>query len=182
MRFLLLILAALQAASAPVPATAPAAVPPAAPATVRGDRFQIEVPQGWKVLTSDADVVLEHTSGASLLIVRVEVTRNLSEYAQQQAERIMSPLGVAKLSEPRNYKDAHGEWVEFEIQGTRQEDHRRILYRALHRGTAFYCVVYEASENQYEALLTDAQSIAESVQNLIQSAPVRRRPRTGLKK
>jgi len=177
MRFLFLILAVLQAA----PATTPADVPAAAPATVRGDRFQIAVPQGWKVLTSDADVVLAHTTGASLLIVRVEVTRSLSEYAQQQAQRIMSPLGVAKLSEPRNYKDAHEEWVEYEIRGTRQADHRRILYRALHRGTAFYGVVYEASENQYDALLTDAQSIAESVQNLIQPAPARR-PRTRAKK
>ena len=178
MRFLFLILAVLQAA----PATTPADNPAAAPATVRGDRFQIAVPRGWKVLTSDADVVLEHTSGASLLIVRVEVTRNLSEYAQQQAERIMSPLGFPKLSEPRNYKDAHDEWVEYEIRGTRQADHRRILYRALHRGTAFYGVVYEASEDQYDALLTDAQSIVESMQNLIQSAPARRRPRTGAKK
>ena len=93
MRFLFLILAVLQAA----PATTPADVPAAAPATVRGDRFQIAVPQGWKVLTSDADVVLEHTTGASLLIVRVEAAINLSEYAQQQAERIMSPLRSAKL-------------------------------------------------------------------------------------
>jgi len=178
MGFLLLILAVLQAAAVTPPADATAA----APATVRGDRFQIAVPQGWKVLTSDADVVLVHTSGASLLIVRVEATRNLSEYAQQQAERIMSPLGAAKLSEPRNYKDVRDEWVEYEIRGTRQSDHRRILYRALRRGTAFYGVVYEASEDQYEPLLTDAQSIAESVQNLIQAAPVRRRPRTGLKK
>jgi hypothetical protein len=170
MRFFLLMLAVLQAA----PAAPPASAPPVVPVTVRGDRFQIAVPQGWKVLTSDADVVLAHTSGASLLIVRVEATRNLSEYAQQQAERIMSPLGFAKLSDPRNYKDAHDEWVEYEIRGTRQADHRRILYRALHRGTAFYGVVYEAGEDQYEALLTDAQSIAESVQNLIQSPPARR--------
>jgi hypothetical protein len=168
MRFLLLIVAVLQTASTTPPAAAPA------PVTVRGDRFQIAVPQGWKVLTSDADVILAHTSGASLLIVRVEAAKNLSEYAQQQAERIMSPLGFAKLSDPRNYKDAHDEWVEYEIRGTRQADHRRILYRALHRGTAFYGVVYEAGEDQYEALLTDAQSIAESVQNLIQSPPARR--------
>jgi hypothetical protein len=185
MRFVLLILAAFQAATAtPPPATppAPAAAPVAAPATVRGDRFQIAVPQGWKVLTSDADVLLEHTSGASLLIVRVEATRNLSDYAQQQAERIMAPLGFAKLSEPRDYKDAHDEWVEYEIRGTRQADPRRILYRALHHGTAFYGVVYEASDDQYEALLTDAQSIAASVQNLIESAPARRRRAPAAKK
>jgi hypothetical protein len=158
----LLILAALQS------------LPSAAPATVRGDRFQIAVPQGWKVLTSDTDVVLEHSSGASLLIVRVEATRNLADYAQQQAERIMSPLGFAKLSEPRHYKDGNDEWVEYEIRGNRQADHRRILYRALRRGAAFYGVVYEASEDHFDALITDAQNIASSVQNVIESPPARR--------
>src|ERR1051326_8848183 len=95
----LLLFAALQAAA-----------PGQTSATARGDRFQIAVPQGWKVLTSGTDVVLEHSSGASLLVVRVEATRNLADYAQIQAERIMSPLGFAKLSEPRSYKDAKDEW------------------------------------------------------------------------
>jgi hypothetical protein len=166
MRFVILFLAALQAA--------PSAPPAPVSGTARGDRFQIAVPQGWKVLTADTDVLLEHSSGASLLIIRVETTPNLSEYAQKQAERIMSPLGFAKLSEPRSYKDGHDEWVEYEIRGNRQADQRRILYRALHRGTAFYCVVYEAGEDRYDSLLTDAQNIASSVQNLIQTAPVRR--------
>ena len=141
--------------------------------TARGDRFQIAVPQGWKVLTAGTDIVLEHSSGASLLIVRVEATKNLAEYAQLQAERIMSPLGFAKLGEPKSFKDTHDEWVEYEIRGSRQADHRRILYRALRRGTAYYGIVYEAGEDQYEALLTDAESIASSVQALA-VAPVRR--------
>lgn len=162
MRFVLLLLAALQAAQ-----------PSPSASTVRGDRFQIAVPQGWKVLISVPDVLLEHTSGASLLVVRVDATRNLAEYAQQQAERIMSPLGFAKLSDPKTYKDTHDEWVEYEIHGNRQTEHRRILYRALRRGTAYYGIVYEASEDGFEALLTDAESIATSVQALA-VAPTRR--------
>ena len=162
MLLVVLLLAALQAAA-----------PPAAP-TARGDRFQIAVPQGWKILTSGTDVVLEHSSGASLLIVRVEGARNLAEYAQQQAERIMTPLGFAKLSDARSFKDTHEEWVEYEIRGNRLSDHRRILYRALRRATVYYGIVYEASEDDYEALLTDAQNIASSVQAVIQAAPARR--------
>ena len=166
MLLVMLLLAALQAAA------------PSAQPTARGDRFQIAVPQGWKILTAGTDVVLEHSSGASLLIVRVEASRNLAEYAQQQAERIMAPLGFAKLGDPRTFKDTRDEWVEYEIHGNRLSDHRRILYRALRRGTAYYGIVYEASEDDYEALLTDAQSIASSVQALIQAAP-RGRPARG---
>jgi hypothetical protein len=165
MQLLLLFLAVLQGSAPP---------PPPAPPTARGDRFQIAVPQGWKILTAGLDVVLEHSSGASLLIVRAEATRNLAEYAQLQAERIMTPLGFAKLGEPKTYKDTRDEWVEFEIRGNRLSDHRRILYRALRRGAAYYGIVYEASELDYEALLTDAQNIASSVQAVIEAAPARR--------
>jgi hypothetical protein len=170
MQLVLLLLAVLQAAS-------PAGIP-----TARGDRFQIAVPQGWKILTAGTDVVLEHSTGASLLIVRVEAARNLAEYGKQQAERIMTPLGFAKLSEPRTFKDTRDEWVEYEIRGNRLSDHRRILYRALRRGTTYYGIVYEASEDDYEALLTDAQGIASSVQALIQAPPTRRTPARGGKR
>jgi hypothetical protein len=167
MQLVLLLLAVLQAAT------------PSAQPTARGDRFQIAVPQGWKILTAGTDVLLEHSTGASLLIVRVDAARNLAEYAQLQAERIMTPLGFAKLSDPKSFKDSRDEWVEYEIRGNRLSDHRRILYRALRRGTGYYGIVYEASENDFEALLTDAQNIASSVQAFIQTAPVRRAPARG---
>src|SRR6516225_896931 len=147
MQFLLAILVAVQAAQA-VP-------PPAAPATVKGDRFQIAVPQGWKTIEDGVDVLVEHSSGASLLVVRSTLPRNLQDYAQQQAERIMAPLGFAKLGEPRYYKDSHDEWVEYEIRGNRLTDHRRILYRALHRNSGLFEIVYEAGEDNFEGLLTD---------------------------
>src|SRR5260370_22563569 len=107
MQFLLVLLAALQIAPVPVPAQ------------VKGDRFQIIDPQGWKTLNGGGDVLLEHESGASLLVRRVSQTRNLPDYAQQQAERVMNPLGFAKLGEPRFFKDTHDEWVQYEIQGNR---------------------------------------------------------------
>ena len=140
-------------------------------ASVRGDRFQIIVPQGWKTLNGGGDVLLEHASGASLLVRRITQTKNLTGYAQQQAERVMNPLGFATLGEPRYFKDNHDEWVQYEIQGNRLADHRRILYRALRRDTGYFEIVYEASEDRFELLLTEAQGIASSVQAIISAPP-----------
>jgi len=162
-RALVLFVALIQANSPPAPAPA-----------VRGDRFQIVVPQGWKTLNEGGFVLLEHSSGASLLVQRIARTANIQEYAQRQAERIMVPLGFAKLGEPRYFRDAHDEWVQYEIRGNRLSDHRRILYRVLRRDTGFFESVYEAPEDQFEALLTEAQGIASSVQSIIEAPPVRR--------
>src|ERR1051325_5094566 len=95
---------------------------PARPVGVRGDRFQIFVPQGWKTLRDGAAVLLEHSSGASLLIQRTERTTNLADLARHQAERIMMPLGFAKLGDPRQFKDKHDEWVQYEIYGNRLDE------------------------------------------------------------
>ena len=168
-QLLLALLVAFQAAQAPVATSAPA--------PVRGDRFQIAVPQGWKTLNGGGDVLLEHTTGASLLVRRITQTKNLTDYAQQQAERVMNPLGFATLGEPRFFKDAHDEWVQYEIQGNRLADHRRILYRALRRDTGYFEIVYEASEDRFETLLTEAQSIASSVQATISAPPLPSRGR-----
>ena len=147
---------------------------PAASPSVRGDRFQLVVPQGWKTLNEGSFVLLEHSSGASLLVERITRPTNLANYAQRQAERVMAPLGFAKLGEPRVFKDSHDEWVQYEITGNRITDHRRILYRVLRRDTNFFESIYEASENQFDVLLTEAQGIASSAQTLIETPPVRR--------
>jgi len=166
-RFLLLLLAAFQSSQ----------TPPAAPASVRGDRFQIVVPQGWRTLNGGSDVLLEHSTGASLLIRRISQTRNLQGYAQQQAERVMAPLGFAKLGEMRSFKDTHDEWVQYEIVGNRLAEHRRILYRALRRDSGYFEILYEAGEDRFEVLLTEAQGIASSVQAVIDAPPIRRAAR-----
>jgi hypothetical protein len=142
-------------------------------ATVRGDRFQIAVPQGWKTVEDGGTVLIEHASGASVLVLRSTLPRNLQDYAQKQAERIMAPLGFATIGEPRYFKDkdTHDEWVEYEIRGNRLADHRRILYKALHRSSGLFEIVYESGEDNFEGLLTDAQSIASSVQALIEAPP-----------
>lgn len=144
------------------------------PASVRGDRFQIAVPQGWKTLTAGGDILLEHSTGASLLLRRVGPARNLNDFAQQQAERVMTPLGFAKLGEPQRFKGTNEEWVQYEIRGNRLSDHRRILYRAVHRGSSFFELVYENREDRFDVLLTEAQEIASSLQPLIETPPVRR--------
>jgi hypothetical protein len=148
-------------------------------ATVRGDRFQIAVPQGWKTVEDGGTVLIEHTSGASVLVLRSTLPRSLQDYAQKQAERIMAPLGFATIGDPRYFKDTHDEWVEYEIRGNRLTDHRRILYRALHRSSGLFEIVYEAGEDNLEGLLTDAQTIASSVQALIEAPPRTPARRTG---
>jgi hypothetical protein len=160
--------------------TAPAAQPAssaAAPVSVRGDRFQIIVPQGWRSLSAGEDVVLEHSTGASILVRRIAATKNLEMYAQQQAERVMTPLGFAKLGEPTNFKDVHDEWVQYEIIGNRLSVHRRLLYRALRRDTNYFEFVFEANEDRFDLLLTEAQGIVSSVQAIIAAPPVRPRTR-----
>jgi hypothetical protein len=147
---------------------------PAASPSARGDRFQLAVPQGWKTLNEGSYILLEHSSGASLLVQRVTRPTNLANYAQRQAERVMSPLGFAKMGEPRFFKDTRDEWVQYEITGNRLTDHRRILYRVLRRDTNFFESIYEARENQFDVLLTEAQGIASSVQTLMEAPPVRR--------
>jgi len=145
---------------------------------VRGDKFEIVVPQGWKTLNDGGYVLLEHSSGASLLIQRIDRPTNLPEYAQRQAERVMLPLGFATLGEPRSFKEGRDEWVEYEIRGTRLTAHRRILYRVLRRDNNFFEVVYEAGEERFDSLRTEAQEIASSVQSIIEAPPpVRRRRR-----
>jgi hypothetical protein len=141
---------------------------------VRGDRFQIIVPQGWKTLIGGGDVVLEHATGASLLVRRIVQTKNLPGYARQQAERVMAPLGFAKLGEARDYHDAQDEWVQYEILGNRLTEHRRILYRALRRDTAYFEFVFEASEDKFDLLLSEAETMASSVQAIIETPRVRR--------
>jgi len=159
---LLLILAAVQ-------------VPEQASAPVRGDRFQIAVPQGWRVLNDGGDIVLEHSSGASLLLLRASLTGRLEDFAQRQAERIMAPLGFAKLGEPQHFKATNEEWVQYEIHGNRLSEHRRILYRVFRRPSGLFELVYENSEDRFDQLLTETQEIASSLQTILQApAPGRR--------
>ena len=160
---LVFILAIIQAAEPPV--------------AVRGDRFQISVPQGWKILNSGGDVVLEHSSGASLLLLRANTTTNLNDFAERQAERIMTPLGFARLGEPQRYKGTNEEWVQYEIRGNRFAEQRRILYRAFRRGGGLFEFVYENSDEQFEVLLTEAQEIASSLQAIIQTRQTTQTPR-----
>ena len=162
MTILLLILAAVQ-------------VSEQASAPVRGDRFQIAVPQGWRVLNAGDDIVLEHSSGASLLLLRASLTGRLEDFAQRQAERIMTPLGFATLGEPQHFKATNEEWVQYEIRGNRLSEHRHILYRVFRRPSGLFELVYENSEDRFDQLLTETQEIASSLQTILQApAPGRR--------
>jgi hypothetical protein len=133
------------------------------------------------MLSTGEDILVEHSTGASILVRRISPTKNLMEYAQLQAERVMAPLGFAKIGEPRNFKEGRDEWVQYEIQGNRLAEHRRILYRALRRDSAYFEMVYEAGEDHFNALITDAMGIAASVQAII-TAPPQPARRTGARR
>ena len=108
-------------------------------------------------------------------MLRAGLTGRLDDFAQRQAERIMTPLGFAKLSEPQHFKGTNEEWVQYEIWGNRLTEHRRILYRAFRRSSGLFELVYENNEDRFDQLLTEAQEIASSLQTILQTpAPGRR--------
>jgi hypothetical protein len=126
-------------------------------------------------LNAGGDIVLEHSSGASLLLLRASLTGRLEDFAQRQAERVMAPLGFAKLGEPQHFKATNEEWVQYEIRGNRLSEHRRILYRVFRRPSGLFELVYENSEDRFDQLLTETQEIASSLQTILQTpAPGRR--------
>ena len=162
---LILILGLLQDVQAPRPQPPP----------VRGDRFQLMVPQGWKTLNDGGFVLLQHSSGASLLIQRINRTGTISDYARRQAERIMMPLGFAKLGEPQYFKEKQDESVQYEILGNRLAEPYRVLYRVFRHDSGYFESIYEAPVDRFELLLTEAQGIASSVQTIIAAPPRRTR-------
>jgi hypothetical protein len=148
-----------------------AAIQAAQPSVARGDRFQIVVPQGWKVATAARDVVLEHSTGASLLVRRPAAPKNLDTFAYDAVERIMAPLGFAKLDKPRRSKNGDEEAVQYEIRGNRLSERRRLLYRAIQRRTGVFEMVYENSEDRFDVLITEAQAIASSLEVFVELPP-----------
>lgn len=160
MHFLSIILAAIQV-SQPL-------------SSVRGDRFQIMAPQGWKVVREGLEVLLEHSTGASVAVRRPRDSRqprNLDVFALDAVEQIMAPLGFAKFEAPRRFKEGNQESVQYEIRGNRLSAHRRILYRAVRRNAVVFEVVYESSEERFDVLLTEAQSIASSLEVIVEPPP-----------
>jgi len=145
---------------------------------VRTRTFQIMAPQGWVVVTTSGAILLNHASGASVFVNKSSQTENLKSYARRSAERIMAPLGFAKLQEPRHFAGNGQEWVQYEIRGNRLSDRRRILYRALMRKGGMVEFIYENSEERFDLLMTEAQAIASSLQDLPEGLPGGRRART----
>ena len=139
---------------------------------VRGGSFEITVPQGWTASAVTGTLVrLDHSTGASLLIIRTRSAENLDSFAHRGAERIMAPLGFAKFEDPRHFSDSEKELVQYEIRGNRQSERRRILYRALRGKDGLFEVIYENNENRFDILLTEAQAIASSPQSIPQPPP-----------
>ncbi|HYR88677.1 MAG TPA: hypothetical protein VE422_31650 [Terriglobia bacterium] len=147
------------------------------PNLIRSRTFQIVAPQGWKVRDSSNDIWIEHSTGASLRIVRSgRLTQNFDSYARLGVDRIMAPLGFAKFEEPRRFKNSDEESLQYEIRGNRLSERRRILYRAILRKTGVFEVVYESSEDRFDILLSEAQAVASSLELLPEPPPSRGSP------
>ena len=133
------------------------------PEFLRGRTLQIMAPHGWTVRERDVDAVLDHSTGASLRVVRFRQQEKIETFAREAVERVMRPLGFAKLGEARHFQDSDQEWVQYEVRGNRLSNRRRILYRAVRRQGALFEIVYENSEDRFDFLLTEAQSLSVSV-------------------
>ena len=122
------------------------------------------LPQGWTGRASGAVARLEHSSGASLLVTRPRPTEEFNAFARHAVERLASPLGFARIGEPRHFSDPNQEWFEYQIRGNRLSERRRILYRLVRSDAGFVEIIYENSENRFDALLSEALSIPSSLE------------------
>ena len=124
---------------------------------------EMAVPQGWTVALSGFDLVVNHSSGASLRVVHRRTTDDLQAFAEREADGVASPLGFAHIGIPVHSSDGREEWFQYEIRGNRIAEHRRILFRAIRNSddpNVIIEITYENSEARFDVLLTEAQSVA----------------------
>jgi hypothetical protein len=125
---------------------------------------EIAVPQGWAVeFNFGIDLWVKHSSGASVRVIRSRRAEDLRAFAEREAEGLAYPLGFAEIDTPLHFDDAKGESFEYKIRGNRLAEHRRILYRAIrdpNNSTGVIQIIYENSEDRFDVLMTEAQSIA----------------------
>lgn len=145
------------------------------PTVIRGSDYEITVPYGWKALTVSGFARLEHSAGASLQITRPRPTEEFNSFVRRAAERLATPLGFAKIAEPRHFRDSSQEWFEYDIRGNRLSDRRRILYRAIRNESGLVEIVYENSEERFDVLLSEALSIASSWKSVPRKIRVRQK-------
>jgi len=120
---------------------------------------EFTVPQGWTVKLAGIDLHVTHATGASLTVIRSRHTEELASYAHKAAEGWANPLGFARIGEPSHFSDASQEWFEYEIQGNRLAERRRILYRAIRNSSGLVEIMYENSAARFDTLLTEVHSI-----------------------
>jgi hypothetical protein len=127
----------------------------------RGRVAEISVPQGWTVDVDITDIlIVNHSTGASLRVVRNRRADELESFAERGADRLANPLGFAQIGIPQHFNRDEEESFQYEIRGNRLAEHRRILYRATRNSTGIIEIIYENSEDRFNVLLTEAQSIA----------------------
>ena len=123
------------------------------------------LPQGWTTPFIRDDSRVEHISGASLTIMRRRSPDPFDTFTRRAVEGIARPLGFARIGEPRHFRDSNQRWVEYQVRGNRLVNRRRILYRAVRTDVEFVEIIYENSEDRFEVLLSEALSIASTLES-----------------
>jgi hypothetical protein len=137
---------------------------PPQPPSRPGD-IHVTVPNGWiEEYTTTTNILLTHSTGASLQITKITTNQQLDQYAHDTADRIANPLGFATIGDPRHFSNSDLELIEFQIRGNRLSNRRRILYRVVRNSTGIFNIIYESSEGQFDTLLSEVQSIASSME------------------
>ena len=144
------------------------------PVVVQGLDYEISVPNGWKAQDVGNINRLEHVTGSTLLITRSRRPEQYQTDTHRTAERLANPLGFATIGEPRHFRDSKQEWFEYDIRGNRLANHRRILYRAIRNEDGWTEIIFESPENRYDALVSEALSIASSLKSIPRKVRVRK--------
>jgi hypothetical protein len=146
-----------------------------APAVVQRFGAEITVPHGWTARdVNESFAMLEHTSGATLLVTKARPAQEFRAATNNRAERIANPLGFATIGTPRHFKNPDQEWFEYDIRGNRLADRRRILYRAVVDKTGLTEIVFETPEGRYDALISEALAIAISHKSIRREVRMRK--------
>jgi hypothetical protein len=132
---------------------------------VNGRQFGVLVPFGWKVDNLQTQSIqIKHSSGASFIFRGIRGKGDLETFALEGVDRVMMPLGFATFGEALKRKVNGAPAIQYQIQGNRLSQHRKLLYIAIARDDGFYETIYENDETDFDQLVTDAERMAASIE------------------
>ncbi|MBI4474021.1 MAG: hypothetical protein HY646_15235, partial [Acidobacteria bacterium] len=131
-------------------------------AVIRGDAYQMLVPHGWSATESRPDRLV-HTTGASFEVLSIpRAAADIQQYAIRGVEQVWRPLGFVVVGKPVERKVRGYPAIQYDIQGNRLSERRKLRYIAVDRGAGSYELIYENSDEGFDLLLNEAERIAAS--------------------